>query len=321
MKRTVFIFLISIGAIILFLLIQFALKSNKAIAPNSEQASQSINTDSLVNYGRSLISNTAYYFGPKGIIRPMSNGMNCQNCHLLAGTKPWGNSYLAVSTTYPRYRSRSASIETISHRINDCFERSLNGISIDSNSKEMRAIVAYMAYIGRNEKKGTKPEDAGLTSLPYIRRAASPAIGKKIYITICSSCHGNNGGGLLDVKTGRFLYPPLWGDSSYNDGAGLFRLSKFAAFVKWNMPLGLSSHDTAVLSTEEAWDVAAFVNSQPRPHFDQKDDWRNVSEKPADEPFGPYQDKFKESEHKYGPFAPIETARQRSKRNNIKKAL
>src|SRR5262245_58327574 len=58
----------------------------------------------LVRYGRALISHTAHYLGPKGTVARISNGMNCQNCHLDGGTKPWGNNYSAVSSTYPRYR-------------------------------------------------------------------------------------------------------------------------------------------------------------------------------------------------------------------------
>jgi len=55
-----------------------------------------------IRYGRALISNTSYYLGPAGIVAPISNGMNCQNCHLEAGTKPWGNNYGAVASTYPK---------------------------------------------------------------------------------------------------------------------------------------------------------------------------------------------------------------------------
>ncbi|MEK6548154.1 MAG: hypothetical protein AABZ56_07535, partial [Bacteroidota bacterium] len=45
----------------------------------------------LVLYGRELISHTSDYLGPKGSVKSISNGMNCQNCHLNAGTQPWGN--------------------------------------------------------------------------------------------------------------------------------------------------------------------------------------------------------------------------------------
>ena len=91
----------------------------------------------LVRYGKELIAHTSRYLGPKGSVSAISNGMNCNNCHLDAGTRAWGNNYAAVFSTYPKYRERSGSTETIYKRVNDCFERSLNGQPLDSNSKEM----------------------------------------------------------------------------------------------------------------------------------------------------------------------------------------
>jgi thiosulfate dehydrogenase len=93
----------------------------------------------------------------------------------------------------------------------------------------------------------------------------------------------------------------LWGSNSYNTGAGLYRLSRFAGYVKNNMPNPLNYHNP-VLSDEEAWDVAAFVNSQPRPAGDISKDWPNIKKKPFDHPFGPYADNLTEARHKYGPW-------------------
>ena len=101
-----------------------------------------------------------------------------------------------------------------------------------------------------------------------------------------------------------YAFPPSWGDNSYNNGAGLFRLSRFAGYVKANMPLG-ATYDNPQLTDEEAWDVAAFVNSLPRPEKDLNKDWPNIAGKPIDHPFGPYADAFTEKQHKYGPFKPI----------------
>ena len=85
------------------------------------------NDAQLIQYGRDLIAHTADYLGPQGIVNPLSNGMNCQNCHLDAGSKPFGNNYSAVAATYPKFRARSGTAETIAKRVNDCFQRSLNG--------------------------------------------------------------------------------------------------------------------------------------------------------------------------------------------------
>ena len=256
-------------------------------------------------YGKELIAHTSLYYGEKGkIYKSTTNGMNCQNCHLEAGTKTFGNNYSAVASTYPKYRARSGGIENIYKRVNDCFERSLNGKAIDTLSNEMQSIVTYIKWLGKDVAKGKKPAGSGLKDLAFIDRPASPENGKVVYTEKCQSCHQQNGYGLLNGDQTAYTYPPLWGDHSYNDGAGLYRVSNFAKFVKCNMPQG-ASHNNTQLSDEEAWDVAAFVNSQPRPKKDISKDWPKISEKPYDHPFGPYIDGFDEKQHKYGPYKQI----------------
>jgi thiosulfate dehydrogenase len=281
-------------------------------APDSNTIPQT-ETGDLVRYGRALISHTASYLGPHGTVVQVSNGMNCQNCHLDAGTKPWGNNYGGVSSTYPKYRDRSGTVESIEKKINDCIERSLNGQSIDSNSREMKAMVAYMHWLGTNVAKGKKPLGAGLTTPAYLDRAADPVQGRQVFVEHCQRCHGANGQGQKDTITGtEYMYPPLWGPHSFNIGAGIYRLSKMAGYVMDNMPFGIS-HGNSVLSEEQAWDVAAFINSQPHPFKDLRYDWPDISSKPVDHPFGPYTDTFSEQQHKFGPFGPIEQYRKTKK--------
>lgn len=267
----------------------------------------------LIRYGRELIANTSHYLGPQGKVQKISNGMNCQNCHLAAGTKPFGNNYSAVASTYPKFRERSGSVETIYKRVNDCFERSLNGKALDTLSNEMQAITAYIKWLGKDVPKGEKPKGAGLTELAYMDRAADPEKGKALYALKCKSCHTETGEGKLNPGGLTYQYPPLWGEHSYNDGAGLYRLSRFAGYIKSNMPQN-TTHDSPQLSDEEAWDIAAYVNSQPRPKKDLSKDWPKISGKPIDHPFGPYADKFTETQHKYGPFGPIAEAKKKIKK-------
>ena len=258
----------------------------------------------LIRYGRELVTHTAVYLGPKSNVKPISNGMNCQNCHLEAGTKPFGNNYSAVAATYPKYRDRSGTIEPLEKRVNDCIERSLNGQRLEEASREMRAFIAYIFWVGKDVTKGVSPEGSGLVAVPFLSRPADPEKGRKVYKTHCQVCHGINGGGALTENGTEWLYPPLYGDNSYNTGAGLFRLSRLAGYVKANMPFGVR-YDSTVLSDEESWDVAAYINSRPRPVKDISMDWPDVSTKPFDHPFGPYVDHYSEEEHKFGPFGSI----------------
>jgi thiosulfate dehydrogenase len=266
-------------------------------------------SDSMARYGHELISKTSYYLGPNGTVAQITNGMNCQNCHLNGGTVPWGNNYGAVYATYPKFRPRSGGLETIPKRVNDCLQRSLNGNPIDSNSKEMRAIIAYMRWLGDDIKKGHPPKGSGIMDIPLLDRAADPLKGKIVFINKCQRCHGADGQG-KKKDDGLYEYPPLWGENSYNTAAGLYRITRFAGYVKNNMPFGEVEYHNPQLTNEEAWDVAAFVNSQPRPSKIFKEDWPDISKKPIDHPFGPFADGFNEEQHKYGPFKPIAEARK-----------
>lgn len=257
-----------------------------------------------VEYGKELVAHTSKYLGPNGSVLKMSNGMNCQNCHLQAGTVVYGNNYGSVASLYPKFRARSGAVETIYKRVNDCFERSLNGKELDTTGNEMKAIKAYIDFVGSNVPKGKKAAGSGFKDLAYLDRAADPGKGQLVFTAKCQSCHQPNGGGVLNIDKTEFTYPPLWGNSSFNDGAGLYRISNFAKYVKYNMPQG-TIHTSPQLSDEEAWDVAAFVLSQQRPHIDVPKDWPDRLMKPIDHPFGPYADAFSEKQHKYGPFKPL----------------
>jgi len=279
--------------------------------PPNEKTIPHTDAGNLIRYGKELVAQTAAYLGPKGRVATISNGMNCQNCHPDAGTRNYGNPFSAVASTYPRYRPRSGKIETIAFRINDCILRSLNGSkALDSQSREMQAMLSYIRWLGHEVPKGSKPEGSGLDTLPFLTRPADTAKGGLVYVHKCQSCHGTEGQGFVTVDAAGYVYPPLWGPHSYNTGAGLYRLMQFATYVKNNMPFGASISQPQ-LSTEEAWDVAAFVNSQPRPQKEFPADWPDLSKKPVDFPFGPYTDSFTEAQHKYGPFAPIANATRR----------
>jgi thiosulfate dehydrogenase len=285
-------------------------KTNEWHPPDTNTISSLADAD-LVRYGRELIINTAKYFGPRGIISSHSNGMNCQNCHTAAGTIPFGNSFSAVASTYPKYRDRSGKMESIEFRINECFERSMNGEAIDSNSREMKAMIHYFKWLGKDVPKNAKPIGSGSEELPFLERAADTAKGRLVYTRSCQLCHGKNGEGILLADSTGYAFPPLWGSHSYNNSAGMYRLTKLAGFVKNNMPFG-TTHKKPQLSNEEAWDVAAFINSQPRAIKFFTYDWPKIGSKPVDYPFGPYADGFSEIQHKYGPFGPIKKKKEKS---------
>ena len=131
-----------------------------------------------IRYGRELVAHTARYLGPKGLVGTYTNGLNCQNCHLQAGTQGFANNYLSVAATYPKLRARSGSVEGIEKRVADCMERSLNGRAVPDSSREMRAIVAYIQWLGQGTPKGKKVHGTGFMKLPYLDRPADPQMGR-----------------------------------------------------------------------------------------------------------------------------------------------
>lgn len=256
-------------------------------------------------YGHELVAKTSSFIGPLGTVSLKANGMNCQNCHLDAGTKPFGNNFGSVASTYPKFRNRSGSVESIEKRVNDCLQRSLNGEAIDSLSKEMRAIVAYIKWVGKDVKKGELAAGSGLYKMKWLDRAADRKVGRKLYLQKCQVCHGNKGEGQRLTAESNFLYPPLSGDQTFSTAAGLNRISNFAKYIYSNMPYG-ASFKTPQLTEEEAWDIAGYVLSLPRPSKEFKNDWPVLKTKPVDHPDGPFADNFSAEQHKYGPFPPIE---------------
>jgi len=310
--KPIFLF-IFLGLIILFNLVQLFVKvrDNKIwVGPSHFNIPIKDNEKGqLIQYGYELIAHTSLYLGPKGSVQHSTNGMNCQNCHLEAGTKPWGLNYGAVFSTYPKFRERSGTIETIYKRVNDCMERSLNGKALDTGSKEMKAIYAYIKWLGEEVPKGKKVKGSGIEILPYLKTAASPIEGKLVYIKNCQVCHHSNGEGKIDSTGKMYQYPPLWGEHSYNDAAGIFQISKLAGFIKNNMPNGINYHAPS-LNNQDAWNVAAYINSQPRPTKNKSKDWPVLATKPVDYPFGPYADTFSEKQHKFGPFEPMVLAKK-----------
>jgi len=248
-------------------------------------------------YGFQLISKTAEQYGPGGRINIRSNGMNCSHCHLDAGKNLQAIPLTRVYLQYPKYRDRSGSHESLYKRIKDCFERSLQSMAPDSNSREIQAITAYLKWLSENA-----PADSITRNpLPYLTRAADSTNGSRLYTSTCKRCHGQNGEGFREADHSTFRYPPLWGLKSYSTGAGMYQVTKLARFIKYNMPYD-KPPGRIVLTDEEAYDLAAYINSQKRQTFDISHDWPVMSTKPVDYPFGPYADSFSADRHKYGPW-------------------
>lgn len=264
--------------------------------------------DSTIRLGYEIVTNTSQYIGPLCLDiekRFAGNNLNCQNCHLNAGTKPFSAPFVGVISRFPQYRGRENTIGSIEERINGCMERSMNGKKMPDNSPEMRAIVSYMNWLSKDVPTGKKIVGSGFKKIVIPDRMVDLKNGEIVFKKQCVICHADDGKGQLMVESNIYQYPPLAGDDSYNHGAGMHRVITAAQFIKSNMPLG-STAESSILSDEDAYDVAGFINSLDRPFKrNTQIDFPDLKRKPMSTPYGPYVDDFSLEQHKYGPFQEI----------------
>jgi thiosulfate dehydrogenase len=162
-----------------------------------------------------------------------------------------------------------------------------------------------MKWLSTGIPDGARLIGAGSKSIKEPGRVADLGNGAKVFAENCISCHGKDGLGQRAEDGKGYRYPPLVGPDSYNNGAGMTRILTAAAFVRHNMPFGVT-FDSPLLSDADAYDVAAYMNSLDRPVRPNLDkDFPNKLQKPVDTPYGPYADGFPPEQHKYGPFDPI----------------
>jgi thiosulfate dehydrogenase len=172
-------------------------------------------------------------------------------------------SWVGVYARFPQYRSREGKVLRLEDRINGCLRRSMNGRALPLDDPAMRDMVAYMAFLSRGVPVGARTAGDGLPKLEPVLQPDT-ARGRTRYATACAACHGADGAG----KVG----PPLWGPRSFNIGAGMARLRTAAAFIKYNMPFDRPG----TLSDQDAYDIAGWMLTQPRPDFPGKEhDWPN----------------------------------------------
>jgi thiosulfate dehydrogenase len=220
----------------------------------------------LITYGYELITRTFANIGPEvedRALRFAGNNLTCQNCHLDAGTNRYAMPLVGVFKTYPKYSTRDKRVISLSERLNECMVRSMNGRSLPDGSREMTALLAFVRYIGDAPPAPPQPAPEMPPLAPDTRRGA------EVFVTVCAACHQQNGlgkraGSVNDA--GGYVFPPLWGPDSYNDGAGMDRYQRIVGFVHRNMPRGVDPLHPQ-LTLQQAWDVSAYVIAQPRPHY------------------------------------------------------
>lgn len=214
----------------------------------------------MITLGNEIVENT----GEHPLSKPyVGNALACTSCHLDNGTHPTASTFLHTATAYPAWSPRENRVITLEDRVLNCFMRSMNGVRPPNGSQVSVAVTTYITWLSSGEKIAMNPKaPLGPHHVPKLKidiASADTARGATLYEEHCALCHGENGEGDEDN-------PPVWGDQSYNDGAGLARNDKLGAWLKVAMPL-----DDPILTEQQALDIAAYVNSKPRSKFILKD--------------------------------------------------
>ncbi len=202
------------------------------------------------------------------------SSLNCTSCHLEDGLRVEAAPLTGSFARFPKYMARAGAVVPLSDRVNYCFTRSLAGYRLPVESREMQDILAYLAYISTGVPVGTKIAGAKGLLDPPDTLPADRTRGEALFSKTCSACHGPDGQGMPGI-------PALWGPKSFSIGASMARVERAASFIQHNMPLGQGG----TLTWQEAFDVASYVNSHPRPDSPGKEgDWP-LGGAPADVPY------------------------------------
>ena len=215
--------------------------------------------------------------------------MSCNNCHLNGGQRERSLPLVGVAGMFPEYNKRSGRLYSLGDRVVDCFLRSENATGAETSqelqsppattSKEVLAVSAYITWLARGSEVGRNPAWRGQNNIPSENLIPIAKLdihrGEALFMEHCTNCHGMDGQGVQigDKKPG-----PLWGPDSWNDGAGAGRIYTLAGIIRYSMPY----LNPGKLTDEEAQEVAAFIDSRPRPSYPYKDQDYRTEKVPPD---------------------------------------
>ena len=175
-------------------------------------------------------------------------------------------------------------------------------------------MMSDLHFLSTDIPVGAKLDGSGTLKLMALTQAADPTAGKQVYASTCVADHGGNGQEGRRGKRGDAngcQFSPLWGQHSYNNCARTACVTLEAGFIAGNMPSGVT-HVNAVLTCEQALDIAAYVSSQLRPvksNFEA--DFEARKNNPVDAAFEPYAQGLLAAQPEFASWPPNLAAREK----------
>src|SRR5690554_2207306 len=241
-KAVAGVFVLSVGAVQADVKVPLNIKQPKEgqyvhVPPTMEDLEKSSLHPELkrvIRRGYDLFMNTQQLRG-----KNVFNSMNCRSCHMGEGRQPFAGPVWPAAVVLPDYRGKNDHVNNIEERIAGCFSFSMNGTPPAYGSDDMIALTAYHQWLATGVPiytDGKSIYGRGFPRLAEPKKKADFQRGKQVFEENCAICHSEDGSGL--VQNGKEIFPAVWGDRSYNWGAGISRHFTLASFIKHNMPLG-----------------------------------------------------------------------------------
>jgi thiosulfate dehydrogenase len=184
---------------------------------------------------------------------------SCASCHRKDGTDLDALPLFGAAAAYPA--EVDGKVMTLDGRISRCFVTHLAGVAPPPGSPVLLALSTYVTSLSEGRRMEMSRTGSGPRGQAALRRDGAFATkaelvsGEKAYSSMCAACHGakgEGGGG-----------PAVWGPNAWSATSDMAKPGRLAAYIQKAMAIYAGT-----ITDEQARDIAAFIDAQPRPGRD-----------------------------------------------------
>ena len=190
----------------------------------------------------------------------VGNGLNCVNCHLDDGrrpTRPRCGRVRRISAV-PRVNQQ---VNTFTLMLEYCFRYSMNGTDAACRrARRHRASSAMRSGWPRAHPLARSSRVAAIAPCRSPHKPLDVDAATGVFASHCPMCHGANGAGLKAGDT--WVFPAAMGNALLQRGR---RACTRSPSPRRSSRRRCPIEQGKTLTDQQAWDVAAYINSKPRP--------------------------------------------------------